>query len=217
MRNFCLFLGGLFFWALNITSGYCSSDENRARLENLDTNIITAAQKGDPAYQFIVGFHLMGGFFYDPRYTEEALDWLFKAHKQGNANATAEISYIYSTKGSEEYKDPVKAFEYALLSVKRGSIDVLLHLPKMYYWGKGTLPNYSEAYAWSATALAVSDNENFRTEATELLDEIRCKMTDPELSKAQVLAEKHFKSFRKARTKWKNTSMYKTLSDYYGL
>ncbi len=89
----------------------------------------------------------------DPTASARALAWFEKAAGAGDANAQAQLGYIYET-GQGLPQDPARAHFWYLKAAEQGHTDAQAAVGYQFQSGQGTGQNFSEARRWYEMAAA---------------------------------------------------------------
>jgi clan AA aspartic protease (TIGR02281 family) len=132
-----------------------------------------------------------------PRDDAQAVVWLRKAADQGNADAQANLGWIYAN-GQGVAQDYTQALVWLRKAAEKANADAQGVLGEMYRDGRGVPQDYVRAHMWLNLAAARSDDATHQMAvkvrdythqmAVKARDDVAVKMTPDQIVEAQRMA-----------------------------
>lgn len=120
----------------------------------------TAATRGNPAAQYVIGTLYMSGADGFPKDHRLALEWYQKAAAQNDVDALNDVAWEYATSSDPVVRNPTAAFELASKAVgmeKDNPVPIHLDTLAEAYYAKG---QFREAIETEQQALALTSDQN---------------------------------------------------------
>ncbi len=148
-----------------------------------------AADQGDPYGQGSVGLMYEFGDGV-PQDDAEAITWYRKAAAQGDSYAQYSLGIRYRN-GRGVPQDHAQAVEWFRKAADQGQENAQCNLASMYESGQGLSQDYVQAHMWFDVAAAryPDSQTEERVEALKNRDAVAAKMTPPQITEAQRLAQ----------------------------
>lgn len=148
----------------------------------LTSEILSAAEQGDPAAQYRVARNLLFAAMSDKRKSGEALEWLQRAAQNGSTAAMVQLGRMHRS-GIGALQDYSLSGQWIERAAAAGDVDGMLELGRLYRDGIGFEHNPILAYAWFNRAAA-----ELSTEAALERDSLARRLSAEQLGAAQSLS-----------------------------
>lgn len=161
-------------------------EDGVAALETKDsvkalTSFKSAANKGDPRAQLLLGNMYKDGVLFEQDY-KEAAHWYSLAAKQGNPGAMLFLARLLVL-GKGVKQNFVEAVRLLKLSSAQGLVDAQWFLGGMYQKGHGVKKDFIRAHMWFNLSAAQGDESALR-----MREQLAQIMTQQQIAQAQKLA-----------------------------
>ena len=173
MRNYALFLCGIFLLSLVPLVSGCSDEQSK--------KIQLSAEQGDTDAQYLLGRMYAEGrgvrqdkdqatYWY-----KKAVEGYRKAAEQGDPEAQFELGLMYAN-GYGVSKDEIKAFQWLQKAAEQEHGDAQYGLGEMYFKGQGVTKDRSNASEWYQRA-EKHGNSDAKTRLQTIADENKTRLS----------------------------------------